>query len=222
MIDKEEAARKKYNSDKKAEADERDKKAFEKLKDELEEEGEHIAQVWYTPATRNLYMLRNAKTKVEDALRRNERTKKNEDIGTVTTLISNFWQTMDRARDMMVNGELDEAKELLDSDEDFKKIIRLHATLLPEEYKKPIRDQRAALNDEIKDRINKRRTNQRSLDSKRAALNRLTESTLNQLETLETQIKDELETQKQEAEEAAAEETEEESGEETTEETSEE
>jgi hypothetical protein len=222
MIAKEENARKKYNSDKKSEADANDKKAYEKLKDQLEEDGEHIAQVWYTPATRNLYMLRNCKTKVEDALRRNERTKKNEDIGTVTTLISNFWETMDRARDMMVNGELDEAKELLDEDENFKKIIRLHTTLLPEEYKKPIRDQRAALNDEIKDRISKRRTNQRTLDSKRAALNRLTESTLNQLDTLEVQIQDEIDNQKQEAEEAAEEETPEEGAEETEEETTEE
>lgn len=199
MIAKEEAARKRYNSEKKAEADENDKKAYEKLKDQLEEEGEHIAQVWYTPATRNLYMLRAAKNKVEDALRRNERSKKNEDIGTVTTLISSFWQTMDRACDLMVKGDLDEAKELLDEDENFKKLIRLHSTLLPEEYKKPIRDQRAALNDEIKDRINKRRTTQRSLDSKRAALNRLTESTLNQLDQLETILQDAIAEEQQEA-----------------------
>ena len=199
MIAKEEAARKKYNSDKKAEADENDKKAYEKLKDQLEDEGEHIANVWYTPATRNLYMLRAAKNKVEDALRRNERAKKNEDIGTVTTLISNFWQTMDRACDLMVKGDLDEAKQLLEDDESFHKLKRLHNTLLPEEYKKPLLNQREALISEIKDRINKRRTTQRSLDSKRAALERLAQTTLTQLETLETMLQDEIDNQQQEA-----------------------
>ncbi|MDO4750970.1 MAG: hypothetical protein Q4A24_02580 [Akkermansia sp.] len=201
MISKEEARRKKLKGDKKSEADEKDKAEYEKLEAQLEKDGEHIAQVWYTPSARNLLMLSKAKNKVEDALRRSERNKESEYVGKVADLIATFWTTMDRAKDMMVNGEIEEAKALLDEDEDFKQIMRLHPTLLPEEYKKPIREQRGKLYDEIKTRISTRRTALRSLDSKRTALNRLTESTLRQVDTIERMVQDELADQAAAAEE---------------------
>lgn len=213
--------REKMNDNKREGLEAKDQAEYDKLERMFEEDGEHIAQVWYTPRPQNLVMLKAAKNKVEDVLRRSEHSKPLEHTGKVMDLIHSFWTSMDKARDLMVAGNFDEAKEEMEGNEDFKKITRLHKNLLPEEYKKPIQNQRADMYDELKDRINKRRNLQRSLDSKRTSLNRLAESTGNQVDRLEEIVNQELERQKEAAAEAAAEEAEE-NAEESEEETAEE
>lgn len=213
-----EKKRKKLNENKRAETEAKEQAEYEKLEEQLEEDGEHIAQVWYTPRPNNLLMLKNCKRKVEEVLRRSKNNKPLEHTGKVMNIINNFWASTDKAKDLMLAGSLDEAKEEMDNNEDFKIISKLHKTLLPDEYKKPIQQQRSDLYDEIKDRINKRRNLQRSLDSKRAALNRLTESTDRQVDKLEEIVELELERVKEDAAEEASEEP---AAEETTEETEE-
>ena len=200
-----EKKRKKLNENKRSEMEAKEQAEFDKLEEQLEEDGEHIAQVWYTPRPNNLIMLKNCKRKVEEVQRRSKNNKPLEHTGKVMTLINNFWASTDKARDLMLAGNLDEAQEEMDNNEDFKAISKLHKTLLPEEYKKPIQNQRADLYKEIKDRITKRRNLQRSLDSKRAALNRLTESTDNQIDRLAEIVDMELENIKADAAEEAAE-----------------
>ena len=199
-----EKKRKKMNESKRGDMEAKEQAEYDKLEQQLEDDGEHIAQVWYTPRPNNLIMLKNCKRKVEEVLRRSKNNKPLEHTGKVMELINNFWASMDKARELMVAGKLDEAKEELDGNEDFKKIIRLHKSLLPEDYKKPIRDQREDLASEIKERTNSRRNLQRSLDSKRAALNRLAESTEGQVDRLAEIVDDEI----GRANEAAAEEAE--------------
>lgn len=191
-----EKKRKKMSSSKLEDLEKKEQAEFDKLEEQLEEDGEHIAQVWYTPRPNNLVMLKNCKRKVEEILRRSKNNKPLEHTGKVTELISAVWVSMDKARDLMVAGKYEEAKEELEGNEDYKKIIRLHKNLLPEEYKKPLRDQREALNKELKDRINKSRNLQRTLDSKRTALNRLSESTESQIARLNDVVEDELAAQK--------------------------
>ena len=201
-----EKKRKKMSESKLADLEKKEQAEYDKLEEQLEEDGEHIAQVWYNPRRNNLVMLKNCKRKVEEVLRRNKNHKPLEYTGKVTELISGFWASMDKARELMLAGKYEEAREELEGNEDFKKIIRLHKNLLPEEYKKPLRDQREALNKELKDRINKRRNLQRTLDSKRAALTRLTETTESQISRLSEMVDDELAQQKEaEAEESAEE-----------------
>ncbi len=208
-ISKEEAQRKKLNANKRESQEAKDQSEYDKLEEYLEKNDEHIAQVWYTPGNRNLVMLKGAKNKVEDALRRNERNKPHEQTGKVTALINRFWASMDKARDLMINGNFDAAREEMDENEDFKTIVRLHKNLLPDEYKKPIQEQRAALYNELKSRINDRKNMQRTLDTKRSALNRLAESTNNQVDRLDSVVVDALDEQNAAAAEAAAEEAEE-------------
>ena len=205
-----EKKRKKMNENKRSDAEAKEQAEYDKLEEQLEEDGEHIAQVWYTPRPNNLLMLKNCKRKVEEVLRRSKNNKPLEHTGKVMDLINNFWASTDKARELMLAGSLDEAQEEMDNNEDFKAISKLHKTLLPDEYKKPIQNQRADLYKEIKDRINKRRNLQRSLDSKRAALNRLTESTDNQIDRLAEMVDQEIENLKADAAEEAAEEAEEE------------
>ena len=216
-ISKEEAQRKKLNATKRETQEAKDQSEYDKLEEYLEKNDEHIAQVWYTPGTRNLVMLKGAKNKVEDALRRNERNKPHEQTGKVTGLITRFWASMDKARELMINGNFDAAREELENNEDFKILVRLHKSLLPDEYKKPIQDQRAALHNELKSRINDRKNMQRTLDTKRSALNRLAESTNNHVDRLDSIVMDALDEQSSAAAEAATEEaaeTQEEGGEE--------
>lgn len=192
-----EKKRKKMSESKLADLEKKEQAEFDKLERQLEDEGEYIAQVWYNPRRSNLVMLKNCKRKVEEALRRNKNHKPLEHTGKVTELISAFWVSLDKVREYMLAGKYDEAKDELEGNEDYKKIIRLHKNLLPEEYKKPLRDQREALNKELKDRMNKRRNLQRTLDSKRSALMRLTETTETQITRLNELADDELAQQKE-------------------------
>lgn len=204
-IEKEEAKREKLNAEKRKAMEDKDRADYQKLEEQLEKDDENITQVWFNPAARNLLMLRTAKNKADDALRRNERAKAHEYTGLVCDMINKCWQTMDEVKSLMIDGKYDEAKEKLDADEDFKKLVRLNTELLPEDYKKPIKDQREVLSDELKKRITKRKTLQRTLDQKRSALERQTASINNHLERLENMVADAMAAQAP-AEEQATEE----------------
>lgn len=203
----EEAKRKKLNQNRREEQEARDQAEYDKLAEILEKNNEHIAHVWFKPKAKNLVMLKAAKVKADDVLRRNERDKKsgeNEHIGKVPQLIKNVWSSMDKARDLMVTGQLEEAKEEMDNNEDFKILVRLHKNLLPDQYKNPIREQRTALYNELRDRISASRSLTRTLESKRSALIRQNDSLVKQIDRLNGIVDKEIADQKAEEEERKA------------------
>ncbi len=170
LLKRENSRRSKLNSAKKSDMDERDRIDYDKLEQQFEKNGEQIAQVWYNPDNRNLVMLRAATNKVRDALRRNENGLKDETIGTVPALITQYWETTEKARQLMINGDFEGAESTLKEDEAYKKILRLKVQLLPEEYKSPLRAQRQDLEQTIRNRARERKQLKSQLERKISSL----------------------------------------------------
>ncbi len=209
----EEKKRKKLMSDKRDAMREADEKEFEKIIAQLKKEGEDVSGVWINPNPRNLKMLQTALNKVKDAKRRSEYNKMSEHVGTVPSLIDQFWGAMDEARRLMVSGDFNGAEEMLDNDPAYKTINSLNRQLLPEEFKKPIVEERRALEQEIRKRSRSHNTLKNQLERKIAELERATNSAESQLDALLEQIEREKELdagentvdlKKQQAEEAPA------------------
>lgn len=133
--------------------DESDKAEFDKLAAKFKENDEDIATVWYTPSPRNLYMLKNCLNKVEDVLRRNEKTTLDKEVGTVPTLLSQEWAVLDNVRNCMLNGQLEEADRLLKEDDTINLIKRLKNQLLPTDYREPLMEQRGNIAKEVQKRL---------------------------------------------------------------------
>lgn len=165
--------RSKITTAKKASMDEDDERDFNKLESQLKASGEDIAKVWYVPSARNLRMLSNCLNKVHDAQRRRESsTAKNDNIGCVPTLLTEFWTMMDHARSLLLSGDLLGAQKVIDDDPTFNRIVRLKRNIMPDEYKEPLKEQRQELIREIKNRSADNARTQRSLESKIAELER--------------------------------------------------
>ncbi len=171
-IEKEEARRKSLQAAKKTAMRESDQKAFDKLSNDLREEGEDIDKVWYNPAKRNLRMLNHSFNRVTDTLRRNEESKLDPAVGTVPALLEEFWTMMDNAVELMVVGKVEEAEKLLDEDETYRRIVQLKATIFPNDYRDPIKEQRKALEQELKKRARSHRDLQRKLERQASLLER--------------------------------------------------
>lgn len=184
LLKAEEKKRDRYGSAKRADMQEKDQEAYEKLEAQFEKAGEKIAQVWYNPDKRNLVMLKAATVKVKDALRRNENGLKDEAIGTVPDIQRTFWENMDKAVTLMVSGDLEGAEKTLKDDESFNKLLRLNRNLLPDDYKSPLRAQRQDLDKEIKRRSSERRSLERQLERKISLLERSTSSAEAQIDAL--------------------------------------
>ena len=193
LLKKETAKRSKLNAAKKSDMDDRDQKAYDKLEKQFAAENEQIAKVWYNPDNRNLVMLRHATNKVRDALRRNEKGLQDPKIGTVPTLLAKYWEANDQARALMINGDFEGAKAVLDKDEAYKQILRLNQQLLPEEYKTPLREQRQDLQQTINQRSRERRTLESTLERKISALEQATSSAEAQIDDMLERISKERE-----------------------------
>lgn len=133
--------------------DESDKAEFDKLADKFKENDEDIATVWYTPSPRNLYMLKHSLNKVEDVLRRNEKTPLDKEVGTVPTLLSQEWAVLDNVRNCMLNGQLEEADRALKEDDAINVIKRLKGHLFPADYREPLMEQRGDIAKEVQKRM---------------------------------------------------------------------
>lgn len=193
LFKKETAKRNKMNAAKKSDMEERDQKAYDKLEQQFAENDEQIAKVWYNPDPRNMVMLRHATNKVRDALRRNEKGLQDEKIGTTPALLAKYWEANDQARVLMINGDFEGAKALLDQDEAYKQILKLNQQLLPEEYKTPLRAQRQDLVQAINQRSRERRSLETTLERKIAALERATSSAEAQIDVMLEKIAQERE-----------------------------
>lgn len=168
----EQKKRNRMHSSKRSDLTESDQKQYDKIKAELEKEGEQIAQVWINPPKNNLTMLNLGVQRVRDAHRRNENALKDENIGTVPPLLTSTWQAMDKAREQMINGNFDGAEETLKNDTAFTKLIKLNRQIFPEDYRAPLREQRQALEREIDKRARERRNLERDLTNKLRLLER--------------------------------------------------
>lgn len=188
LIAREDKRRKNLQPAKKAAMEESDREEYEKLADQLSGKGEDINQTWISPAARNRYMLNASLTKVKDALRRNENMPKDEAIGTVPSLLEQYWAAMDTARRLMIAGDLDGAEEALEHDKSFNLILRLKNQLLPEEFKKPLRAQHQDLEQEIKKRARSRRDLQRRLEQQLSNLERTANTTEAQINDLQEAV----------------------------------
>lgn len=193
MYAKEEKKRKNLQPAKKDAMREADEAEYEKLASQLEKEGEDSSRVWYNPSSRNLQMLRNCLNKVKDAKRRSEGMKLSEQVGTVPALIEQYWVAMDEARRLMVSGDFDGAEQILDADPAYKALNSMNRQFLPDEFRKPLVEQRRDMEQEIRKRSRAHNQIKTQLERKIAELERATNSADSQLNALLEQIEREKE-----------------------------
>lgn len=193
MFSKEEKRRKTALPAKKEAMADTDDKEYDRLAEQLEKDGDDIATTWINPNPRNLRMLRTALNKVKDARRRSEGLTLSEHVGTVPSLIEQYWAAMDEARRHMVAGDFEGAEAVLDKDGSFRNITSLGRQLLPDEYKKPLISEHADLEKEIRRRSRARNDLKRKLESRIADLERSVASAESQLSALLESIEREKE-----------------------------
>lgn len=152
MLSAEKSKRSKLQAAQKERLEQSDAEQYKRLEEQFEAEGEKIAAVWYNPNTRNEKMLIECCHKVKDALMRSEKTKLDAEVGTVPTLLTQYWEAMDKARQAMLNGDLEGAENILKSDPVFKIIPRLKGQLLPSEYRDPLMEQHRDMSNTIRTR----------------------------------------------------------------------
>lgn len=185
MAASEEKRRSSAQPAKRAAMNEADEKEFDKFSEQLRENGEDVATTWYNPSPRNLRMLTTSLNRVKDTLRRAEDMPSSSAIGTVPSLLEQFWTTMDEARKLMVEGDLDGAEETLNkADSSFRSIISLNRQLFPDEYKSPLREQKFDMEREIKKRSRERRQLKNRLERAISTLERSTGAAEAQIDAL--------------------------------------
>lgn len=194
MHSKEEAARKRLQSDKRNHRVTQDEEEYQSIAAKLKEEGDDIAKVWFVPPARNLKMLSLSVNKVKDAIRRNEDRPLDDEVGTVPSLISQYWESMDKVRMAMVTGNLEGAEKLLRENGAYPIIVRLKTHLLPNEYRTPLVEQYRDVEKEIRKRMREYNSLKRQLERETAALDRLTNSAEAQLNSAMTAVQKELDT----------------------------
>lgn len=193
MLDTEQARRKNLVSAKKDAMTQADQEELDKLAEYFSKNGEDIAAVWYNPSPRNVAMLRNCVNKVEDALRRNKDNRDmDKECGTVPTLITQYWQVMEEARQALIGGDLEGAERMLKDDGNFKVLVRLKTSLLPSEYKDPLAKEHADMLQEIQKRERAYRTTKTSLERKSGTLERMISSAQAQIDNTLDKIDHEI------------------------------
>lgn len=191
MHDKEFAARKRLIPDKRSAMEILDKRQYEKLAAKLKEEGDDIAEVWVVPPPRNLKVLSMCVNKVKSAIRRNEGQELHEAVGTVPSLLQQYWANMDEVRMAMVTGDLEGASKKLENNAAYKIIVALNQNLLPSEYREPIKDQHRDTQKEITKRLREYRILKSKLERETAILDRETANAEAQIENAMSAIQKE-------------------------------
>ncbi len=192
MYDKEAAARKRLGEDKRRSMDKLDERQYNELAQKLQEDGDDIATVWFVPQSRNMKMLSICVNKVKDAIRRNEREPLDEAVGTVPSLLQQFWADMDNVRMMMIQGNLEGAEKHIGEIASYNLLMRLKTQLLPNEYRTPVREQYRETQQEITKRIREYKRLKASLERSIAALDRVTSSAEAQIDSTLQAVQKEL------------------------------
>ncbi len=188
MLANEQKRRKSLQPAKKMAMVEADTKQLEEMRRAFEADGEDIAAVWFNPRPRNMEMLRLACNKVNDALRRNEGAKLDDAVGTVPGLLTQFWAAMDDARRLLMEGQLDQAEEVLDKDAAYDQLRRMHPSIFAKDYRDPIMEQHKLLEDEIRTRKRNVRNAMTKLEREASQLQRSTGSAEAQINALLEEI----------------------------------
>ncbi len=184
MLANEQKKRKSLQPAKRAAMIDADRTELEKLRAAFEADGENIAAVWFNPRPRNEEMLKLALNKVHDALRRNENTSLDDAVGTVPALLKQTWEAMDRARQLMVEGQLDQAKDVLEKDASFEVLNNMNKSIFPPDYSNPVKQQRKKLEDEILSRKRNVTSSMQKLERAASELQRSTGSAEAQINAL--------------------------------------
>ena len=192
MHDKEEAARKRLMPERRNAAKEQDNREYEKLAAELKADGDDILKVWYTPSSRNLKMLFSCVNRVKDAIRRHEDRELDAEVGTVPSILEEYWGNMEDIRKSMINGDLEGADKKLRENKAYQTIVRLKNHLLPQEYREPIVAQHKAMQTEIQSRLRDYRRLKSSLERSTATLDRLVANSEAQIDNALTAVQKEL------------------------------
>lgn len=205
MRDTEDNRRRKFVGERREKLDQDDQKEIEKVTKMLEDENEKYETAWITPSPHNARMLETAFSRVEDALRRNSNEKMDDAVGQVPEMLEKFWAEMDQAKALLDAGKCAQARELLNKGTIFKSLIGLNRDLFPEDYRKPITDQRRDLENTIRDRERELMRAKRTLDGSTSRLERAVESLERQIEALNPDIERAQEAEAEKAAEAEAE-----------------
>ncbi len=202
----EEKKRARYADKKREMAEEADERDFERLKKKAEAAGYDLDKDWYCPESKNLVMLEDATSHSNRAVRELEyrrKEKPQKGVGEVSPLLIEFWLKMDEARNLMVSGDLDGAKKLLESDPSFDNVLRLDRRLMPEEYCAPMRDDYRDLENAIRDRGREKSRLEYKLESQTNKLEREIDNAQSQINAILEEIEKELALQNEtDAEEA--------------------
>ncbi len=188
MRDSEDKRRSKIMGERRERMDQDDAKEIEKVSKMLADENEKYETAWITPSPRNARMLENAVSRVEDALRRNSNETMPEAAGRVPEMLKTFWDEMDQVKALLDAGDCAKAKELLGKSDIFKELNRLNRDLLPETYRKPLQEQRRALENAVRERERDVLKAKRTLDSATARLDRAVENLERQIDGLMTDV----------------------------------
>lgn len=192
MHKREETARQRLQSDKKNLRSRQDEEEYRAIAAKLKEDGDDINNVWFVPPSRNLKMLSISVNKVKDAIRRNEDRPLDKEVGTVPSLISQYWENMDKVRMAMVTGNLEGASEMLRNDGAYPVIMRLKNYILPAEYRTPLIDQHKEIDKEIRNRLRGYNVLKRQLERATNSLDRMTNSAEAQLNSAMDAVQKEL------------------------------
>lgn len=188
MRDSEDKRRSKIVGERRERMDQDDAKEIEKVSKMLADENEKYETAWITPSPRNARMLENAVSRVEDALRRNSNETMPEAAGRVPEMLKTFWDEMDQVKALLDAGDCAKAKELLNKSDIFKELNRLHRDLLPDTYRKPLQEQRRALDTAVRNRERDIQKAKRTLDGATARLDRAVENLQRQIDGLMTDV----------------------------------
>lgn len=192
MHDKETTARKRLTGDKRKAMDKVDQRQYEELAAKLRADGDDIATVWFVPQPRNLKMLSICVTKVKDAIRRNEGQSLDKAVGTVPSLLNQYWEDMDKIRMSMVTGDLEGAEEKIKDVASFKILMGLKQDLLPNEYRDTIRAQHNDTQKEITRRLRDYKQLKSSLERATALMDRIISNAEAQIESALAAVQKEL------------------------------
>ena len=192
MYEREEAARKRYMTERRNAAKEQDNREYERLAADLKADGEDIMKVWFTPSSRNLKMLFTCVNKVKDAIRRHEDRELDEEVGIVPSILNQYWESMEEVRQAMISGDLEGADKKIRDIAAYQIIVRLKNYLLPSEYREPITNQHKATQQEIQNRLREYRRLKSSLERATASLDRLVANSEAQIDNAITAAQREL------------------------------
>lgn len=194
MQKREDAARKRLNTERRELRNRQDEAEYREIAAKLQEEGDDISKVWFVPPARNLKMLNLGVVKVKDAIRRNEDRPLDEEVGTVPSLLQQYWEQMDKVRMAMINGDLEGAENLLRDNGAYPLIMRLKTHLLPNEYRTPLVNQHREVEKEIRRRMRDYNNLKGKLERATRKLDSVTRNAEAQLDSAMNAIQKELDT----------------------------